>query len=125
MNEPQVEKIDEVQPYAGPNTLPGIAFRPAGRQLGLTAWGMNVLDLEPGCESYPEHDHGADGQEEVYVVLSGSGTLVAGGRRWPLESGTMARVPPTTTRKIVPGPHGLRLLALGATPGKAYEPKRG
>jgi mannose-6-phosphate isomerase-like protein (cupin superfamily) len=85
---------------------------------------MNVLEIDPGCDRYPEHDHLKDGQEEVYVVLRGSATLHSGGRDYPLEAGAMICVPPSERRKINPGPQGVTVLALGATPGKAYEPRR-
>jgi mannose-6-phosphate isomerase-like protein (cupin superfamily) len=119
-----LKKIEEIVPYAGPNTIPGIRFRPAALALGVTAWGMNVIEIDPGCEKYPEHDHLKDGQEEVYVVLRGSATLHSGGRDHLLETGAMIRVPPSERRKITPGPQGATVLALGATPGKAYEPRR-
>lgn len=61
-------------------------------------------------------------QEEVYVALHGSGTLEADGERYPLDPDHIARVGPAVRRKIVPGPDGLRLLALGAIPGHAYDP---
>ncbi|HYV47057.1 MAG TPA: cupin domain-containing protein [Myxococcaceae bacterium] len=119
-----IKQIDEMDHYQGPNALPGIMFRSAGRQLGVSAWGMNVLDLEPGCASYPEHDHTKDGQEEVYVVLRGAATLHAGDERFELKVGEMVRVAPGQKRKFVAGPEGLRLLALGATPGQAYQGRR-
>jgi mannose-6-phosphate isomerase-like protein (cupin superfamily) len=119
-----IKQIDEMNPYQGPNALSGIKFRPAGYQLGVSAWGMNVLDLDPACTNYPEHDHSKDGQEEVYVVLRGSATLYAGDERFDLQVGTMVRVPPGQKRKFVPGPEGLRILALGGTPGQAYQPRR-
>jgi mannose-6-phosphate isomerase-like protein (cupin superfamily) len=82
---------------------------------------MNALEIEAGCTSYPEHDHARDGQEEVYAVLRGSGTLEAGEARIALVPGVLVRVGPKQTRKIVPGPEGITVLAIGATPGKAYE----
>jgi mannose-6-phosphate isomerase-like protein (cupin superfamily) len=85
---------------------------------------MNVIEIDSDCEMYPEHDHLGDGQEEVYVVLRGTATLRSGGRDHLLEPGTMVRVPPSERRKIMPGPQGVTVLALGATPGKAYEPRR-
>jgi mannose-6-phosphate isomerase-like protein (cupin superfamily) len=118
-----LKKIEEIAPYAGPNAIPGMRFRPAARALGVSAWGMNVFEIDPGCEKYPEHDHQKDGQEEVYVVLRGSATLRSGGRDYLLETGAMIRVPPSEKRKITPGPQGVTVLALGATPGKAYEPR--
>ena len=41
-----------------------------------------------------------------------------------LEQGAMVRVAPETKRKFVAGPEGLALLAIGATSGKAYQPRR-
>ena len=119
-----IKRAAEIGYYQGPNAIAGIRFRLAGRELGVTAWGMNVIDLDAGCTAYPEHDHQRDGQEEVYVVLRGSATLHSGGREIPLDSGTLVGVPPSVRRKFIPGPEGVTLLALGATPGKAYEPRR-
>jgi len=118
-----LKAVDALTTYDGPNALEGIRFRYAARDLGVTAWGMNVLEIEPGCANYPEHDHTGDGQEEVYVVLRGSAMLRAGGREVLLEPGLLARVGPGEKRKLLPGPEGATVLAIGATPGKAYEPR--
>jgi len=120
-----VKRIDEIDWYKGPNAIAGIRFRPAARALGVTAWGMNVIEIfDPGCEGYPEHDHSRDGQEEVYLLLRGSATLRTPEQEWQLETGDIVRVGPGVKRKWLPGPGGVLLLALGATPGKAYEPRR-
>ncbi|HZN91225.1 MAG TPA: cupin domain-containing protein [Myxococcales bacterium] len=119
-----IKQIEEMEYYQGPKALPGIRFRSAGRQLGVSAWGMNVLDLEPGCASYFEHDHVKDGQEEVYVVLRGAATLHAGDEQFELKAGSFVRVAPAQKRKFVAGPEGLTLLALGGTPGQAYQLRR-
>lgn len=120
MSEVSVKHMNELGYYEGPNALPGIRFRHAARDLGVTAWGMNVLEIEPNCMSYPEHDHSADGQEEVYVVLDGTATLHAGDQTWLLETGMLVRVGPNVRRKLLAGARGLTVLALGATPGKPY-----
>ena len=124
MNDVTVKRIDDIEPYKGPKTLEGIQFRPAGRALGVTAWGMAVLTLEPGTTSYYEHDHSKDGQEEAYLLLEGSATLRAGGEDRRIEPGVLVRVGPGVTRKWIPGSKGATLLAIGGTPGKAYEPRR-
>ncbi len=119
-----VKRINELENYRGPAGPPG-QFLYAARSLGVTAWGMNVLRLPPDWKGYAEHDHSADGQEEAYIVLEGSATLEASGKRWQLEPGTLARVGASQRRKILPGPEGATLLALGGTPGKSYESRRG
>lgn len=111
-----VKRFDELESHGG-------QFLYAGRGLGVTAWGMNVERLPPNWAEYPEHDHSEDGQEEVYVVLQGSATLQADGDRWQLEPGTLARIGSGQKRRLVPGDEGVTLLAIGGTPGKAYEPR--
>jgi mannose-6-phosphate isomerase-like protein (cupin superfamily) len=121
MSDTKARTIEEIPYYQGPNAIPGIRFRTAARELGVTAWGMSVLEIDSGCTAYPEHDHQKDGQEEVYVVLRGSGTMELAGETTPLSTGTLVRVGPSQKRKILPGPEGIAVLAIGATPGKAYE----
>jgi uncharacterized cupin superfamily protein len=124
MSDVIVKRVEEIEAYQGPNTIPGIAIRRAAKSLGVTAWGMSVIDLGPNVTGYPEHDHAKDGQEELYVVLRGSATLRADGQEWRLEPGVLVRVGPRQRRKIVSGPGGAVVLAIGSTPGKAYEPRR-
>ena len=110
-----VAAIDDMDPIHG-----GIARR-ARAQLGVTSWGMQVLTLPPGWEDYPNHNHDSEAfdpnQEEVYIPLAGSATLVADEERFELVPGVMARVGPEQHRQIRPGPKGIRLLALGGRPG--------
>jgi len=124
MSDITVKGIGQIEPYRGPNAVADIQFVPAGRALGVTAWGMNVLKLESGATTYPEHDHVKDGQEEVYILFEGAATLRAGEQEWRLEPGMFVRVGPNARRKWFPGDKGATLLAIGATPGKAYEPRR-
>ena len=110
-----VKRFDELESYQN-------QFLYAGRGVGVTSFGMNVLKLPPNWAGYPEHDHAKEDQEEVYVVLQGSARLTAGGESWELVPGALARVGARQRRIIVPGPAGVTILALGGTPGKAYEP---
>ena len=124
MSEVKARTVDEIPYYQGPNAIPGIRFRMAARELGVTAWGMSLLEIDAGCTGYPEHDHQRDGQEEVYVVLRGDGTIDTSGEKTALSTGMLVRVGPSQKRKIVPGAQGITVLAIGATPGKVYEPRR-
>jgi quercetin dioxygenase-like cupin family protein len=125
MNDITVTSLEEIAPYAGPNAIPGIRFRPARQALGVSSWGMNVIELDPRCTGYPEHDHASDGHEEVYVVLRGSIVLHAAGVERRLREGDFVRVAPGTRRKFVTQEQGATLLALGGTPGKPYTPSMG
>jgi mannose-6-phosphate isomerase-like protein (cupin superfamily) len=100
----------------------GGGMRRARAGLGVTSFGMQIEELAPNMDQYPEHDHTHDGMEEVYVVMKGSATLRAGGRDYELEPGVLARVGPGEKRKIVAGEDGALILALGGVPGQVYEP---
>lgn len=115
MSDYAVKKIDEMEAvYLG-------AFKRARAELGVEAFGLAVIDLPPSYEHYPEHDHTHDNQEEVFLVLRGSGEIEIEGERFPLDSDHMARVGPETKRKLWPGPDGVRVVILGGVPGAAYE----
>ena len=120
MNDVKAMKLEDVPPYDGPGRIPGIRFRSVGRKLGISAWGMSVLEIDAGCTGYPQHEHTKDGQEELYIVLEGSGTMETAGEKTSLSRGTLVRVGPSTQRKILPGPKGITVMAIGGTPGKAY-----
>jgi mannose-6-phosphate isomerase-like protein (cupin superfamily) len=110
-----VKRIDEMEAiYYG-------SFRRAGAELGVESFGLQVFDMPPDFDSYPEHDHSEDGQEEVYVVLSGGGEVEIDGERVAVDRERILRVPAGTKRRLLPGPEGMRVLALGGVPGKLYE----
>jgi quercetin dioxygenase-like cupin family protein len=125
MNTITVKKLEDIEAYAGPHAIPGIRFRPAREALGVSSWGMSVLELDPHCSSYPEHDHADDGHEEVYVVLRGSIVLLVAGEERTLSAGELVRVPGNLKRKLITREQGATLLALGGTPGQAYAPSMG
>ena len=97
----------------------------AGAELGVEAFGMQVFDFPPNFPDYPEHDHGDEGMEEVYLVLEGSVEFEVEGDRVALGPGGMISIAPASRRKLRPGPHGLRILALGGVPGEPYERPQG
>jgi mannose-6-phosphate isomerase-like protein (cupin superfamily) len=111
-----VKRIDEME------TAFGGGMRLARAALGVTSFGIQVEEFPPDFDQYPEHSHSEDGQEEVYVVLRGSAEIEIDGERIPLDSETIVRVGAGATRRIFPGPQGVRILALGAVPGAAYQP---
>ena len=109
--------VKSVEEFDSPN---GGGFCRARAGLGVSAFGMQVENFPPNFEHFPEHDHSADGQEEVYTALSGAATLHAGGEQHELVPGTFARVGAGVTRRITTGDQPVQLLAIGGTPGQAY-----
>ena len=112
-----VKKIDDMEAiFHG-------SFKRARAELGITSFGLQVIDMPPNADAYPEHDHGEDGQEEVYVVLRGGGQMTIDGEAHAIDPETMVRVSAGTKRKLLPGAEGMRVLAIGGMPGKLFEPK--
>ena len=97
------------------------AVKLAGDELGVRSFGLQVLDLPAEFADYPAHDHAHDGQEEVYVVLEGAAEFEIAGECVQAAAGTLVRVEPKSRRKLVPGPDGVRVLAIGCAPGGTYE----
>ncbi len=110
-----VKRIDEMEAVFGG------AFKRARAELGVEAFGMQIIDMPANYENYPEHDHAEDGQEEVFLALRGGGEIEIEGERFPLDGDHVARVSSGTKRKVWPGPDGIRLLVLGGVPGASYE----
>jgi uncharacterized cupin superfamily protein len=89
----------------------GERFVSLRRQLGVTAFGINQMLLEPGQRS---RIHRHRRQEEVYLVLEGTLTLFVEGEEQTLERGELARVAPDVRRQLLNrGPGRLALVALG------------
>jgi hypothetical protein len=99
----------------------GGGFVKARAELGVTAFGMQVIQLPPEYSEYPEHDHAESGQEEVFLAIGGSGWIEIEGQRVDLDGKTFVRVGPEAKRKVYAGPDGLRLLAIGGAPGEPYK----
>jgi mannose-6-phosphate isomerase-like protein (cupin superfamily) len=115
MSDYAVKNIDEIEAiYQG-------AFKRARAALGVESFGMQVIDLPPNYENYPEHDHTHDNQEEVFLVMRGGGEIEVEGERFTLDDNHIARVGVEAKRKIWPGPDGVRLVVISGRPGEAYE----
>ncbi|MGP0035665.1 MAG: cupin domain-containing protein [Solirubrobacteraceae bacterium] len=89
----------------------GERFLPLRRQLGVSSFGMNQIVLEPGQRG---RIHRHERQEEVYLVLEGSLTIVLEGEPAELDEGELMRVAPQVRRQLVNfGPGRVVLLAFG------------
>ena len=106
--------VHEIEP-AGP----GGAVRFVRRELGCEAFGVNWFELPPGVAGR-EHDESESRQEEVNVIVRGSGVYRVDGEEIPVAAGTFMRFDPGTTRQPVAGPDGMTMIAVGARRG-SYE----
>jgi len=98
---------------------PGGAVRFVRRQFGVEAFGVNWFEIPPDSAGL-EHDESDSGQEEVNVIVRGSGVYRVDGEEVPVRVGTFCRFDPDTTRQVVAGPDGLTMVAIGVRPG-SYE----
>lgn len=111
-----VKRFDEMEPIFG-----GFFLR-SRASLGVTSFGMQILNFPPNfSEGYPNHHHADSGQEEVYVVLEGAADFDIEGEQVHLDPKSALRVGPVSKRRISTGAEGAQILALGATPGAVYE----
>ena len=111
-----VAHVDEIE-----GSGPGGAFHFVRRELGVAAFGINWVNRPPNSEGR-EHDEAETGQEEVNVVIRGSGTYRIEGEDVPVRVGSFVRFDPGTTRMPIAGPEGMTMIAVGARRG-SYEPR--
>jgi hypothetical protein len=91
---------------------------PVREHLGIHAFGINAFT--PGKDGLliGEHDESGSGQEELYIVLDGTATFEIDGETIDAPAGTFVFVRPEAKRKATGDG---TVLALGATPGQAYQ----
>jgi uncharacterized cupin superfamily protein len=88
-------------------------IRPIGRVLGAETTGMRHVRIAPDAHGTPHHCHGAE--EELFVVLGGSGEVRLGEERFAVRRGSVVARPPGTgvAHSFIAGPDGLELLGWG------------
>jgi tetratricopeptide (TPR) repeat protein len=97
-------------------------WRPVRHHFGITSFGINAwTGREAGDRIINEHDEEGE-DEELYFVQSGRARFELDGERVDAPAGTFVFVRPAVTRTAFAEERGTTVLAVGATPGKAYEP---
>jgi mannose-6-phosphate isomerase-like protein (cupin superfamily) len=81
-------------------------------ELGVSSFGLNQIVLRPGQRG---RIHAHERQEEVYLVLDGTLSLLVEGEEESLGAGELIRVAPGVRRQLLNrGPGPLSLIAIGA-----------
>jgi quercetin dioxygenase-like cupin family protein len=94
----------------------------ARKALGTSAFGFNLVEIEPGGE-IPEHDESQSGQVELYIVLEGEATMRLEGEDHPAPAGTFVSIEPPASRTILNRSDApVTALLIGVQPGGGYEP---
>jgi tetratricopeptide (TPR) repeat protein len=113
----RLEEIDEVDDGREP-------FRPVRHHFGITSFGVTAWTArDAGDRIINEHDESEpDGAEELYLVVRGRAVFELDGNRVAAPAGTFVFAPPGVKRTAFAEEPDTTVLALGGTPGKAYEP---
>jgi mannose-6-phosphate isomerase-like protein (cupin superfamily) len=91
---------------------PDLEFRSATESLALEESGLAYQRVPPGYRFPDGHTHKT--QEEVDVVVGGSGRMKIDDEIVELRQWDAVRVPPGTWRGYEAGPEGLEILVIGA-----------
>jgi mannose-6-phosphate isomerase-like protein (cupin superfamily) len=91
---------------------PKLQARFARGALGLEKTGLSLQKLRPGFRGPFAHTHGE--QEEIYVIVGGSGRLKVGDEVVDVGQWDAVRVGPGVVRLFEAGDDGLELIAFGA-----------
>ncbi len=98
---------------ATPPDMPQVEARFARKHLDSRQLGVTHMRYAPGFRSPMGHSHRE--QEEVYVVLGGSGRVALDDEVRDVRAWDAIRVAPEVVRAFEAGEDGLELLAVGGT----------
>ena len=113
----QIDEIDEMSDGRCP-------WRPVRHHFGITSFGVNAFTgKNAGDRLINEHDESQDQdlQEELYLVQRGRARFELDGESVDAPAGTFVFARPNVKRTAFAEEPGTTLVALGSTPGKAYE----
>jgi quinol monooxygenase YgiN/quercetin dioxygenase-like cupin family protein len=105
-----LEDVEDMAPKFGLGETGEARF--ARGDLGAVETGLSLQRLRPGVRQSFGHIHNRD--EELYVVLAGSGQVAVDDEVRGVKRLDAIRVAPGSTRAFEAGPDGLELLAMGS-----------
>lgn len=112
MNGYTIKNLEQVENMAARFGFPaGFEARFARQDLGCQRVGLSFQRLGPSAEGPFGHSHRED--EEVYVIVGGSGRMKLGDDVVEVRTWDAIRVAPGTFRAFAAGPDGMELLAFG------------
>jgi mannose-6-phosphate isomerase-like protein (cupin superfamily) len=103
-----ITNFDDIE---SPNPNPGITAKFARSHIGSEHLGVSYFRYGPNFRTTGGHSHRE--QEEVYIVISGSGRVKLDDEIHELKQWDVVRVSPAVVRAFEGGPEGLELIAAG------------
>jgi hypothetical protein len=115
-----VARLDEIEEVSDGRC----PFRPVRHHFGITSFGVNAWTArDAGDRIINEHDESEpDSGEELYLVVRGRAVFELDGDRVAAPAGTFVFASPGVKRTAFAEEAETTVIALGGTPGKAYEP---
>ena len=107
-----VVNLSDVEDVAS-ERAPGMEGRFARKHMGSKELGVSFFRYGPRVRSPMGHSHKV--QEEVYVVVDGSGRVKIDEEIIDVKKWDIVRVSPKAIRAFEGGPEGLALIAIGGT----------
>lgn len=120
MSNYEVARLDEIEELNDGRE----PWRPVRHHFGITSFGVNSWTARAaGDRIINEHDEASDEdrQEELYLVHSGRARFELDGKEVDAPAGTFVFARPGVKRTAFAEEAGTTILAVGGTPGKAYE----
>ena len=110
-----LEEIEEITDGRCP-------WRPVRKHFGIMSFGINAWTA-PNAGDRIINEHDEDGEhEELYIVQRGRATFELDGERIDAPEGTFVFADPGVKRTAFAEEPGTTVIALGGTPGQAFEP---
>jgi hypothetical protein len=99
-----------------------LTLLPLRRTVGFRPFGVNAWLGEHAGDHVIERHRERDGDEELYVVVRGRATFTLDEETFDAVPGTLVHAPPDTLRAAIAAEDDTLVVAIGAKPGKAWEP---
>ena len=116
----EVLSLDDLERL--PSTDGALTLLPLRRTIGFRPFGVNAWLGASAGDQVIERHRKQDGDEELYVVLRGRATFTLGDETFDAPVGTLVHAVPGTLREAVAADDDTVVLAVGAKPGKAWQP---
>jgi len=98
--------------------IPSGRWQQLNEPLGVRAFGVNAVAMEPGDGADMTHDEADCGHQEMYVVVAGRARFRLGDEEVEAGPGDVVSVPdPAETRNYWAVEPGTRIVCIGAAPG--------
>jgi mannose-6-phosphate isomerase-like protein (cupin superfamily) len=111
MSDYTIINLKEIEDSVG-ERAPGVEGRFGRKHLDSEHLGVSYFRYAPGFRAPIGHHHRE--QEEVYVVVAGSGRILLGDEVRDLRQWDVVRLSPAVVRAFEAGGDGLELIAIGS-----------